>query len=252
MPANKLPILDSLHVAEVPAGMEHQSQKIDLDRINLNLGHLAETGKFPSNELHDAYKQKSYESTHDSLTGLLNRSGFEMACERIMAAEPDHKRAVIFIDFDGFKKINDTQGHEKGDKLLKGVASRWANSFMFRKNEVFARLGGDEFVFLADLESQGDNKVITHGDIEKDNERNSQSYNSAIQAAISLIKRQAVEAGEIAELPFRGVSAGAAIYEPGLTLDQVKDIADASMYVDKAARNKAQVEASMPATTEVA
>ena len=86
-------------------------------------------------------------ATHDSLTGLPNRTNFsERLAALIGAATKDTRFAVLFVDLDHFKLINDTLGHEAGDALLKQSAARLLDSV--RPGDMVARLGGDEFVVL--------------------------------------------------------------------------------------------------------
>ena len=97
---------------------------------------------------------------HDELTGLPNRS---LLCERLTKAierskkEPLYKFAVLFLDFDRFKVINDSLGHEVGDMLLISIAERLTANLRkrdaashFSEGHMAARLGGDEFVILLD------------------------------------------------------------------------------------------------------
>lgn len=89
-------------------------------------------------------------ASEDALTGLLNRRGFQEALEHAGSRQPSTesiKYAVLFLDLDRFKIINDTLGHRIGDLLLKGVGDRLRASL--RPNDVLARLGGDEFAVMA-------------------------------------------------------------------------------------------------------
>lgn len=87
-------------------------------------------------------------ATHDGLTSLPNRTLFsQLLNQQIQSARRyDGRFAVMFIDLDRFKAINDTFGHEAGDQLLKEMASRF--TACVRASDVVARLGGDEFVVL--------------------------------------------------------------------------------------------------------
>src|SRR5690606_26922316 len=104
---------------------------------------------------------------HDPLTGLPNRSLLgNLLHQAIQLARRNNRRlAVLFIDLDHFKYINDSLGHDAGDQLLQEVASRLKASL--RESDVVARLGGDEFlVVLPDIEgenygSQVARKLIT-------------------------------------------------------------------------------------------
>lgn len=84
----------------------------------------------------------------DPLTGLANRAGFDAAWQRYAQTAPDVlPLAVLSIDLDGFKEVNDTYGHPTGDELLVEVAARLRHAV--RSTDVVARLGGDEFVVIA-------------------------------------------------------------------------------------------------------
>ncbi len=86
---------------------------------------------------------------HDSLTGLPNRRRFgDLLAQAVQAARTDRRQgfAVMFIDFDRFKLINDSLGHAAGDEFLVGVAQRVRDTV--RPGDVVARLGGDEFAVL--------------------------------------------------------------------------------------------------------
>jgi len=89
-----------------------------------------------------------YMATHDALTGLPNRLMFSQLLNHAIQAARRYQRqfAVLFIDLDRFKIINDTLGHEAGDQLLQEIAARLKQTL--RTVDVVARLGGDEFVIL--------------------------------------------------------------------------------------------------------
>ena len=89
-----------------------------------------------------------HESTHDPLTGLANRVLFYRRLEEAMAhaAEEDFSVAVMYVDLDDFKQVNDVHGHAVGDVLLKAVADRLHH--VVRMADTAARLGGDEFALL--------------------------------------------------------------------------------------------------------
>ena len=87
---------------------------------------------------------------YDTLTALPNRTHFQDQLKRrlALARRKGHALALLFIDLDRFKEINDTQGHLAGDKVLAEIARRFRSSL--RQGELLARLGGDEFVVIAD------------------------------------------------------------------------------------------------------
>jgi diguanylate cyclase (GGDEF)-like protein len=95
-----------------------------------------------------AEQQLIYNALHDTLTDLPNRALFLEHLRRAMARSPLHKKsfAVLFLDFDGFKLINDSLGHAEGDNLLKMIARRLES--LLRGDDIVARLGGDEFTIL--------------------------------------------------------------------------------------------------------
>jgi diguanylate cyclase (GGDEF)-like protein/PAS domain S-box-containing protein len=99
----------------------------------------------------EAEEQIYFAAFHDSLTGLPNRTllsdRMSMAVERAKRSS-DHKFAVLFIDLDRFKIVNDTMGHEMGDKLLIELSERLKQCI--RAVDTVARLGGDEFAVLLD------------------------------------------------------------------------------------------------------
>ena len=101
-----------------------------------------------------------YLATHDVLTGLLNRSMFSQLLNHSIQTAQRYQRqfALLFIDLDRFKIINDTLGHEAGDLLLQAIAGRLKGPL--RAVDIVARLGGDEFAILIE-EVSNSNQVAT-------------------------------------------------------------------------------------------
>ena len=99
---------------------------------------------------------------HDSLTGLPNRTLFKDFLSRLLAQSQRHQKklAILYLDLDRFKHINDTLGHDIGDKLLKEVAERLKSSI--RGSDTVSRISGDEFnIMLSDITSVDDAAVIS-------------------------------------------------------------------------------------------
>ncbi|KZN28604.1 hypothetical protein N480_10965 [Pseudoalteromonas luteoviolacea S2607] len=99
-------------------------------------------------QLYESYHQVKQLAEKDSLTGLHNRFHFDEMLNRLLLARQRRNReivAVMMLDLDKFKHINDNFGHEVGDQLLVAVAGRIKE--VLRENELLARLGGDEFAF---------------------------------------------------------------------------------------------------------
>ncbi|NIM74317.1 MAG: EAL domain-containing protein [Gammaproteobacteria bacterium] len=101
-------------------------------------------------ESHNLTQQLSYQATHDSLTGLVNRAEFERYLQRALrrAHTDGSEHALCYLDLDQFKVINDSSGHIAGDELLKQLAE--VLKAKVRKSDLLARLGGDEFAVLVE------------------------------------------------------------------------------------------------------
>ncbi|HEV7679440.1 MAG TPA: EAL domain-containing protein [Candidatus Dormibacteraeota bacterium] len=155
------------------------------------------------------------QATRDALTGLLNRREFSVRLDgALQACGPDHAVALLFIDLDGFKAINDTHGHAAGDVVLNAVARRIGAAV--RPGDLVARLGGDEFAVL-----------LTGG-------RN--PHNAAVSSAerIRARLREPVRAGEHTEL-ITSVSIGIAVTDSVETpAETLVGRADVAMYRAKA------------------
>ena len=95
------------------------------------------------NKMYEAFKQSienlNYEASHDSLTGVYNRAGYDVVKQSLDLKST----AVLIIDADNFKKINDMYGHLVGDQVLKKIED--ALRAAFRSEDYICRVGGDEF-----------------------------------------------------------------------------------------------------------
>ncbi|NLG75058.1 MAG: EAL domain-containing protein [Xanthomonadaceae bacterium] len=152
---------------------------------------------------------------YDGLTGLPNRVLFkDRLAQRIAHGQRSRKQfALLFIDLDRFKNINDSFGHTSGDELLKGVAARFAEELS--EMDTIARLGGDEFTIItSDIDSAADAA-------------------NAAQTVLSALARP-VLLGDIEH--FVSASIGIAVYpQDGVTTDILLRNADIAMYRAKAA-----------------
>lgn len=121
--------------------------------VRLQLSHSEVPAVFLAN-VHDISQRKkmekrlTYLATYDPLTGLANRTLF---IDRLKSEMDSCKRnnvltVVLFIDLDGFKSVNDSYGHDVGDRLLQEVAQRFRR--IVRSSDTIARMGGDEFTFI--------------------------------------------------------------------------------------------------------
>jgi|GEM_PF-5277493 len=127
-------------------------------KINL-ANKLSNINKVLEKKVEERTRELAWQANHDPLTGLPNRAlltdRLEQAIQRIQRQETSAKLAVLFMDLDGFKQINDTYGHEAGDLVLIEVANRLQQ--VLRDIDTVARLGGDEFVILlSGLNEPGD------------------------------------------------------------------------------------------------
>ncbi|MDD1132154.1 putative bifunctional diguanylate cyclase/phosphodiesterase [Pseudomonas shahriarae] len=98
------------------------------------------------------HQQLESQAVTDPLTGLLNRRGFYQTVETILLRNErsEHSTVLLYMDLDGFKRVNDSVGHDAGDRVLRWVSEQLA--LCLRSCDILGRLGGDEFVALLELE----------------------------------------------------------------------------------------------------
>ncbi len=143
----------------------------DRERATLNTFAAALSAGLNNARLHDITREladlKAYEATHDSLTGLCNRALLFERGEEVLAAVARGEQvvALLLLDLDHFKEINDTLGHQAGDQLLQAVAARLGASI--RRGDTAARLGGDEFALLLTRVRDPDSAVAVATDLLK-------------------------------------------------------------------------------------
>jgi diguanylate cyclase (GGDEF)-like protein/PAS domain S-box-containing protein len=127
----------------------------DLDQVPVGILYVAR-------DLADQRRAErvEFQATHDALTGLPNlnfvRSNFPEMVRQI--GEMGRVPALLFIDLDGFKEVNDRYGHASGDMLLQFVGARLANAV--REGDLVARVGGDEFIMLVSLRQPEDAAIV--------------------------------------------------------------------------------------------
>lgn len=161
------------------------------------------------------HQQLEYQAVTDPLTGLLNRRGFYQTVESALVRNEreDKTQALLYLDLDGFKRINDSHGHDVGDRVLRWVAEQLKECL--RPYDIIARMGGDEFTALLDTLEYPE---------------------QAAKVAEKIMERvatlQEIDGIEIS----LGVSIGIATYpECGHHLDSLLRAADIAMYAAKQA-----------------
>jgi diguanylate cyclase (GGDEF)-like protein/PAS domain S-box-containing protein len=171
-------------------------------------------------ERHVAEELLTFRATRDYLTGLANRVMFTESLreELTAAAQGGMLPAVLFVDIDRFKNVNDSMGHSCGDELLAQVARRLRSSM--RPTDLIARFGGDEFAVLLRGVRRGDDAVI-----------------AAQRLGDSLNEPFRIERAEV----YVDVSVGIALADPGSDVEGLLRDADSAMYRAKATGGSSHV-----------
>ncbi|MBC7804035.1 MAG: GGDEF domain-containing protein [Candidatus Parcubacteria bacterium] len=209
----------ALHQSVVVAGKVEKASK-DLANVNRALEGEIRDRHILDHQLAALREQEEsarHASFHDDLTGLANRALFNDRLQHAFAQAKRHgwSLAVMFMDLDGFKKVNDEHGHDAGDSVLKAVAQRLkANA---RGEDTVSRMGGDEFLYL--LTEVKDERSI--GLI-------AEKISQAIQQPID------IDAGEVSIKLSVRASIGISLFpKHGTTVDTLVISADLAMYQAK-------------------
>jgi diguanylate cyclase (GGDEF)-like protein len=157
-----------------------------------------------------------YLGTHDVMTGLYNRAFFEETLEELESKRYD-PISVIIIDLNNLKPVNDVFGHHTGDKLIRRAAEVLSASA--GKGPITARIGGDEF------------SIIMPG-----------AKLDEAQEVMERIQSLTVMNNKYYRDPELSLSVGAAVSEPGLSLEKVISIADNEMYKNKGLHHRRRKE----------
>jgi diguanylate cyclase (GGDEF)-like protein len=160
--------------------------------------------------LEQAQAQLAVQASQDPLTGLANRRSVDSHLG--LRSKGQTPFSVIYIDLNGFKRINDTYGHQAGDDLLKQVGGRLR--LAFRSTDLVGRWGGDEFVALVEATLP-----------------DAQIYISRIAGSFS--KEFVISFGETEQQVRLGAAVGYATWQPGEPVSAVLQRADAAMYEQK-------------------
>ncbi len=143
-------------LAEKEKELTRYLEDIDLERAMVEqqaeqVVEMAEQLAVQNKEIEASRKQSDFQARHDELTGLPNRRYFSEFLEQslLVAAQAGTGKAMLFVDLDNFKPVNDILGHDEGDALLKKVGLRLTSCL--RDSDFVARLGGDEFAVIANI-----------------------------------------------------------------------------------------------------
>jgi diguanylate cyclase (GGDEF)-like protein len=202
--------LERLEVAAARFGSDDLSHRIDVDGDD-ELARVSRAFNTMADKLQRSRDDLHHIAMHDPLTGLPNRVLFMRQLDQAIARanRRGSQTAVLYLDLDGFKAVNDTLGHQTGDELLREVAGRLRRTI--REEDTACRLGGDEFGILLE-EGRGGATIAA--------ERVTRALTGTYRVM-----------GHTVPL---GVSVGVAVRENGEELDELMRRADAAMYTAKA------------------
>lgn len=212
-------LLSSGAEVEIPSSSRFKDVAVLSASLHNLVDNLTKTG--------DKLSYMSDMALHDGLTGLPNRAALDEFLAHAVSKAKQHRTtlSILYLDLDGFKKVNDSYGHAAGDALLKQVAARLRDCT--RDNEIVARLGGDEFVVILNTSAS------------------KPMYEAEIVAAriINKINLPIVIGGESLHV---GCSVGAAVWTPeGSDTAETLRLADEALYISKrSGKNRITFEAA--------
>jgi diguanylate cyclase len=207
------------------------SDLVEVDRLSEDFNALLGVIQSQSAELREFNQRLSKLAFYDNLTGAANRALVLDRINQLLASRTDDVPAfaVMLIDLDGFKQLNDRLGHDRGDKFLQAMTKACVAEM--RPSDTFARMGGDEFlVLLRGVQEREEARVIAH------------------RLLAAIYGANTTAAGE----PKCTASIGVAIYPTDATrVAELIKAADAAMYAAKAAGgNRVSYERSKPASAK--
>ncbi len=192
---------------------------LSLTALTLDWGERRMVGLFSDiSGIHDREQRMWHRAHHDPLTGAANRVLFHERLNRVIVEAERHGdlAAVLYLDLDGFKPINDTYGHDVGDQMLVTLVRRLQEAT--RETDSVARLGGDEFAVLLVRPTDAD-------DVRKVGEKLRQEIERPVMLEEGMLRM--------------AVSIGSAVYPmDGVTADTLLQVADEEMYHEKARRHQ--------------
>lgn len=228
-----LPEVDNALAKSEAVEVKVQEASVKLASVNQALKDEVKERHLLERQLATVLEQQEetrHAALHDSLTGLPNRALFDDRLEHglVQATRHGWTLAVMFMDLDNFKSINDSYGHDVGDAVLRIVAARLEENT--RGEDTVSRHGGDEFLYLLmDMNNEHDARIIAEKIIK------------AVQMPCK------VRVGELIVSPSIGISI---FPKDGTTAEALKQSADAAMY--QAKRSKSGFAFATTATTSQA
>lgn len=190
-----------------------------VDASNKKMSRDIDAQLFITSVLSQERDDEHLRATHDKLTGLKNQSSFEEYAE--MIAEYKGSAAILVLDLDNFKSVNDRLGHARGNETLQDTAAILEKCL--RPSDIAFRVGGDEFVVLIDTNRRADNQEGLSAE---------QIIQHAANRINSVTSEYVQENEDLIELGF-GISVGGAVIDEHLNIQEAFKAADQEMYRNK-------------------